>query len=453
MLDMQFQPAPEEILEVSALTQQIKRLLEGSFRQVWVRGEVSNCRKQSAGHVYFSIKDAGSQLPCVLFARDAAQQDFEIEDGQEILIFGDLSVYKPHGRYQLVAKIALHSGQGQLQLEFERLKRKLAAEGLFDKERKSVLPTLPKRIAVVTSPTGAALRDLLRILQRRHFKGDVIIFPVRVQGKEAAQEIESALKHADASSPPFDSIVLTRGGGSIEDLWPFNNQSLARAIADCKSHIISAVGHEIDQVLTDFTADQRAETPSAAAEILSSRSLETHERLQNASRSLKMECQRQQKEAQQRLKDANNRLRLMAPDRQIALLSLQVDDAQSRFDSIINDEISLYKAKLQDFGIRLQRHHPRLRFKLAEQNLRAIRHRLEVANNNQLQKKNFTLLNFKKRLENTNLQTTLQRGFAIITDATGNILPSAKSARNSTSVTARFHDGNIQLVKDRKQKK
>jgi exodeoxyribonuclease VII large subunit len=453
MLDIQFQPAPEEILEVSALTQQIKRLLEGSFRQVWVRGEVSNCRKQSAGHVYFSIKDAGSQLPSVLFARDAAQQDFEIEDGQEILLFGDLSVYKPHGRYQLVAKIALHSGQGQLQLEFERLKRKLASEGLFDKERKGTLPTLPRRIAVVTSPTGAALRDFLRILQRRHFKGEIIIFPVRVQGKEAAQEIESALEHADASSPEFDSIVLTRGGGSIEDLWPFNNESLARKITECKSHIISAVGHEIDQVLTDFTADLRAETPSAAAEILSSRSLETHERLLSACRNLVFECKRQQNEAQQRLKDANNRLRLMAPDRQIALLLLQVDDAHSRFESILNNKISSYKCKLQDLGIRLQKHHPRLRFQLAQQNLKAIRHRLEVANNNQIQKKNLTLLNFKKRLENTNLQTTLQRGFAIITNAEGKILPSAKSARDNTSVTARFHDGNIQLIKDRRQDK
>lgn len=453
MLDMHFQPAPEEILEVSALTQQIKRLLEGSFPQVWVRGEVSNCRKQSAGHVYFSIKDAGSQLPCVLFARDAAQQDFELEDGQEILIFGDLSVYKPHGRYQLVAKIVLHSGQGQLQLEFERLKRQLAAEGLFDKERKKALPTLPKRIAVVTSPTGAALRDFLRILQRRQFKGEVIIFPVRVQGKEAAHEIESALKHADASSPAFDSIILTRGGGSIEDLWPFNNQSLARTITECQNHIISAVGHEIDQVLTDFTADLRAETPSAAAEILSSRALETRERLQSAGRSLALECKRQQREAQQRIKDANNRLRFMAPDRQIALLSLQVDDTHSRFDGIIKNKISLNKTKLQDLAIRLQDHHPRLRFELAQQNLEAICHRLEVANHNLLQKKKSTLLNLKKRLENTNLQTTLQRGFAIIADAKGRILSSADSAKDCTSLTARFHDGNIQLVKGPKQKK
>jgi exodeoxyribonuclease VII large subunit len=196
MNQLNFQPDASQVLEVTALTHQIKRLLEASFTQVWVRGEISNCRKQSSGHIYFSLKDNGSQIPCVLFARDAAKQDFEIRDGEAVTILGDIAVYAPHGRYQMIAKIILQSGEGRLQIELDRLKRALAAEGLFDAEQKKELPTLPHRIGVITSPTGAALRDFLRILQRRNFNGSVVIFPVRVQGKEAAMEIQAALKRA-----------------------------------------------------------------------------------------------------------------------------------------------------------------------------------------------------------------------------------------------------------------
>ena len=278
MLDNQFLPSPDQVLGVTELTRQIKRRLEGEFGQIWVKGEVSNLRKQSSGHVYFSIKDRSGQLPCVLFARDASQQGFEPKDGMELILFGSISVYEPHGRYQLIAKIAVQSGEGLLQIQFERLKLKLAAEGLFDAENKKELPVLPRRIAVITSPTGAALKDFLQILQRRHFGGNVVIFPTRVQGKEAPNEIIGMLAHAIASNY-FDLIVLTRGGGSIEDLWAFNNEALTRAIVDCPIPVISAIGHEIDHVLTDFSADRRAETPSGAAELVSTLYLEAVKRV------------------------------------------------------------------------------------------------------------------------------------------------------------------------------
>ncbi|MGB0184777.1 MAG: exodeoxyribonuclease VII large subunit, partial [Opitutales bacterium] len=359
MPDLNFQPDAEAVLEVSALTQQIKRLLEGSFTRVWVRGEISNCRKQSTGHVYFSLKDKGSQIPCVLFARDAARQDFELKDGEAVTLFGDLAVYAPHGRYQLIVKIALHSGEGRLQIEFERLKRALAAEGLFEAERKRTLTALPRRIAVITSPTGAALRDFLRILQRRNFDGSVVVFPVRVQGKEAAAEIEQALAYANRFSPGFDCIVLTRGGGSIEDLWPFNHESLARAVAASATLTISAVGHEIDQVLTDFSADIRAETPSAAAELISSKSLETRRKFLELSQSLRRLTTQLPLRIQQRLEAAQTRFRLLSPQRQLAYHALRIDDTQIRLTQALRENIAANRETIQLLSNRLIRYNPK----------------------------------------------------------------------------------------------
>lgn len=443
MSHLNFQPDASEVLEVTALTHQIKRLLEGSFTQVWVRGEISNCRKQSSGHVYFSLKDNGSQIPCVLFARDAARQDFELRDGEAITVFADIAVYAPHGRYQLIVKIALHSGEGRLQVELERLKRTLANEGLFDAELKKELPALPRRIAVITSPTGAALQDFLRIFKRRNFKGSVVVFPVRVQGKEAAGEIQAALKRAEAFSPVFDSIILTRGGGSIEDLWPFNNESLARAIAASNSHIISAVGHEIDQVLTDYTADLRAETPSAAAEIISSKSLESLQRFFEAARLLERRAQEIPPNNRRLLNEARSRFRLLSPQRQLAFQAMLADDTQNRLVQLYRTRIASYSEHLQELQNRLQSRDPKRRFDLAHQNLNAIGHRLKFATAQRLQYFSSELAALNKRLENTNLQTALKRGFSILREKDGTVLTSAKTARKASCIKARFHDGEV----------
>ena len=334
-MDSLFIPKSEQVLNVTELTRQIKVQLEETFTRIWIRGEVSNLRLQSSGHVYFSLKDSESQLPCVLFARDAVRQGFDLNDGMEVVVFGNLSVYEPHGRYQLIAKIVLQSGQGQLQLEFERLKRKFAAEGLFDKERKKPLPVLPRRIAVITSPTGAAIRDFLRILQRRSYKGDVVIFPVRVQGKEAPKELIQMLEYA-AASKDFDLLVLTRGGGSIEDLWAFNDETLARKVADCSLPVISAVGHEIDTVLTDYVADKRAETPSAAAELISSLALEAEQKLQELLRKLLDRICSELSDRNRNLDSLQIRMRLTAPQRQIQMLGMRLDDLENRLRQSLN---------------------------------------------------------------------------------------------------------------------
>ena len=228
-MDSLFQAPEATRFTVSELTQLIKEQLEARFTQVWVSGEISNLRRQSSGHVYFSLKDANSQLACLLFSRDAARQPFELDNGMEVLLFGAISIYPPHGRYQLITKIAVQTGKGRLQIEFENLKRKLAAEGVFDTTRKQALPMLPQRIAIITSPTGAALKDFLRILNRREYCGEVVLLPARVQGKEAAEEIADRLKSA-AKDPSFDLMVITREAAASKICGPLMKR-LSRAVS------------------------------------------------------------------------------------------------------------------------------------------------------------------------------------------------------------------------------
>ena len=259
--------AERSVLQVSQLLRSVNAELATSFREVWVEGEVTNLTRSGAGHHYFSIKDEGAQLQVVLFGMWARQLRFRIENGLKVLVRGRLNVYEARGAFQLMADTAEPAGIGALQLAFEQLKTKLSAEGLFDAQRKKPIPMLPQRIAVVTSPTGAVIRDILTVLGRR-FEGLAIhIYPVRVQGAIAAKEIAAAIRDLSRWNR-HDVILICRGGGSIEDLWPFNEEIVARAIAECSIPTISGVGHEVDFTISDFVADLRAPTPSAAAEIV-----------------------------------------------------------------------------------------------------------------------------------------------------------------------------------------
>ena len=447
MLDDRHHRTANQALQVSELTRHIKAQLEGRFSQLWVQGEVSNLRRQSSGHVYFSLKDAGSQLPCVLFARDAAQQRCALSDGMQVLLFGSLSVYAPHGRYQLIAKKAIPSGQGALQIEFERLKRKLAAEGLFAKERKRALPTLPMRIAVVTSPTGAAVRDFMRILRRRHYNGQLVIFPTRVQGQGAAQDVAAMLERASASGA-FDLLVITRGGGSIEDLWAFNQEVLTRAVANCPLPVISAVGHEIDTVLTDYAADHRAETPSAAAELISSRCLDAGRRLDNAAQALAHFGASALDTRRQQLRALDAKMQIIAPQRQVEMLGMRLDDVENRLSQALQARLSHEKNKLARHAQKLAEYHPRITIRLAHQALGNLERRLTRASKVDTESKQEYLRHLQKRLHNSSLQATLQRGYAVLQTADGRIISSARSVRADDRLTARLNDGaiNIQVL-------
>jgi exodeoxyribonuclease VII large subunit len=257
-------PAPKS---VSQLTFEIKELLEGNLSTQYVAGEVSNCRPARSGHVYFTLKDEQSQIAAVMWRSSVARLGFDLRDGQEMIAVGRVEVYAPRGSYQLIVQQAIPQGLGALELKLRQLKEKLAAEGLFDPARKRPIPRLPRRIALVTSPTGAAVRDMLQVITRRWPNVNIVIVPVAVQGQKAAPEIAAALRSV-ASIPDVDVVITGRGGGSLEDLWAFNEEIVARAIAECPIPVISAVGHEIDISISDLVADVRALTPSEAGELV-----------------------------------------------------------------------------------------------------------------------------------------------------------------------------------------
>ncbi len=259
--------ARRRVVTVSEVTAEIRSALESGFGELWIEGEISNCRVWNTGHVYFTLKDPAAQLKAVMFRSASRYLKFKIEDGIHVVARGRLSVYEPKGEYQLVCEHLEPHGRGALQLAFEQLKRKLHAEGLFAADRKRPIPSLPRKIGIVTSLDGAALKDILKVLGRRHPNAHIVVRPVRVQGDGSAEDIGRALK-AIAKVPGIDVVIVGRGGGSIEDLWAFNEESLARIIAACPVPVISAVGHEVDVTIADFVADLRAPTPSAAAEMV-----------------------------------------------------------------------------------------------------------------------------------------------------------------------------------------
>jgi exodeoxyribonuclease VII large subunit len=261
------QGKPDRIFSVSEVTSLVKTALEDLFPRLWVEGEISNFHRHQSGHLYFTLKDEKSQLRAVMFRSDARAVAFELKDGLKVVCRGRISVYEPRGEYQLYAEAIDPKGKGALQLAFEQLKEKLRAEGLFDPARKRKLPLRPKTIGIVTSATGAALRDILRILDRRHARLHILIHPARVQGEGAADEIAEGIRVLGGLAE-VEVLIVGRGGGSIEDLWAFNEEKVARAIAASPVPVISAVGHEVDFTIADFTADLRAPTPSAAAEMV-----------------------------------------------------------------------------------------------------------------------------------------------------------------------------------------
>ncbi len=318
----------EKIYTVSELTREIKEILEEEFPFIWVEGEISNFRVPPSGHFYFTLKDASSQLRSVFFRSGQGSLTFVPEDGLQVLCLGRVSVYAGRGEYQIILERMELKGWGALQLAFERLKEKLQKEGLFDAGRKKPLPVLPRKVAVVTSPTGAAVRDFLRILYRRFENIQTFIFPVLVQGEKASSEIAEAIAKINDSDLGIEVIILARGGGSIEDLWAFNEERVARAMAASGIPIISAVGHEVDFTIADFVADLRASTPSAAAEILVRPQGELETALDDFNDRLEWLLAQKVNRLQEKL--FYLRKRLVDPRRRWVEVSLRLDDSALR---------------------------------------------------------------------------------------------------------------------------
>lgn len=328
---MELAPRSNEptVLSVEGLNVYIKQLLEGQVGMVWVRGELSNFKAHTSGHFYFSLKDSKSQITAVMFRGHNSRLKFKPADGMEVIVRGRITVYEPRGNYQLMVEMMEPVGAGALQRAFEQLKAKLKGEGLFDSARKKPIPTFPRHIAIVTSPTGAAIRDILNVLSRRAKAVQVTVVPTVVQGEAAAPSICEAFKKA-TRLPDVDVIIIGRGGGSIEDMWCFNDENLARLIASSSIPVISAVGHEIDFTIADFVADLRAPTPSAAAELVAKSSAELASKVKSAERMLYVSFEKKMKLLVERVRNLTKLL--VDPQRRLQDLELRNDDLLNRLE-------------------------------------------------------------------------------------------------------------------------
>ncbi len=405
---------------VSEFTRRVKTVLESQVRPGWVRGEVSNLRAQASGHVYFSLKDAGAQVSAVMFRGDAARQEVKLRDGAQVVVYGEISVYEARGNYQLIVRVVLEDGVGRLQQEFEALKRRLADEGLFAAENKMPVPTMPRTIGFITSPTGAAVQDFLRILIRRDWRGRVVVLPVKVQGEGAAAEMSTMLAEAGRLGC-FDLLVIGRGGGSLEDLWAFNEEPLVRAVAACVVPVISAVGHEIDFTLCDFAADARAETPSAAAELVSSGFVAAAERVERSAEDLMHHVAVALEAAGERLDHARSRLRLLAPSAQIERGHLRLDDLANRLTASLGRTVQARRQKFTEAAALLRQRSPEMRVQIESHRLLAL----------------------WKRLQAASPASVLNRGFVIMRDEADRPVQRKSAVQPGGRLVAEFADGRL----------
>jgi exodeoxyribonuclease VII large subunit len=336
----------QDVLTVSELTGQIKNVLEGEFPRVWVSGELTDLARPKSGHLYFTLKDDDAQVRGVIWRNTASRLGFQPEDGQHVLCGGEIDVYPPRGSYQLVIRQLQPLGEGAMQLAQRQLQKRLAAEGLFDPEHKKPLPPVPRSIAFVTSPTGAAIRDFLEVLRRRWPAVHVLVIPARVQGEGAAAEIVHGIEQANRLRPAPDVLVVGRGGGSMEDLWCFNEEPVVRAIFDSQLPVISAVGHEIDVTLADLVADRRALTPSEAGEIVVPSRKEMQARLATARRRLGIAVRSKIDSLHARLNELRSRRILRRPDEPLRLLARRIDELEFRADRAVDQRLVSQRDRL-----------------------------------------------------------------------------------------------------------
>ncbi len=434
--------APErKIWSVAELTARISGILASQFSNLWVEGEVSNFRPAQSGHLYFTLKDAKAQVKCVCFRTQAMRLKFRPEDGLKLIVRGSISVYEPRGEYQIYVEHIEPSGVGALQLAFEQLKKRLEAEGLFDEARKKPLPMLPSRIGVVTSPRGAAVRDIIRILRRRFPNLHLIVYPVRVQGEGAAEEIAAALKYFNRKQS-VEVILVARGGGSIEDLWAFNEEVVARAIFASAIPIVSGVGHETDFTIADFVADVRASTPSAAAEIVVKSRQEFQKHLVDLEHKISQRMRYVLLEYRHHLKDLTTHIGFRRLEDLLRRHRQQTDELTARLAAGLENRIDVLRHRYTIAATRIASFD--LRSRIRALGLRLVQRSTElgVRMERLLVGKLQRLEMLRVQLDERSPLRVLQRGYAICTDAAGNVV----SAADQVAVGAEV---NVQLARGR----
>jgi exodeoxyribonuclease VII large subunit len=439
-----------EVLTVAQLTQQIRVLLEEQVGEVWVEGEISNHRLHSSGHQYFTLKDERSQIQCVMFRGSGARLAQPLRDGMQVQVFGEVTVYEQRGNYQIIVRLVQPKGLGTLQARFEALKRKLADEGLFDQEWKKPIPRFPKVVTLVTSPTGAAIRDMLNILTRRAPWLRVLVFPVRVQGQggeaEIARAIELLNRAEEIGLPRPDTMVVGRGGGSLEDLWNFNEEIVARAIFASEIPVISAVGHEIDFTIADFVADLRAPTPSAAAELLAPDGAELRRHLDAMQRSLahRLEATLEQ---HQRVLDLTARGALRSePERRLLEAEQLLDEQEATLQSVLQTRWTDLEASLSDWQRTLERRHPSVLVTETAHRLHLLEQRLHLGIGQFMEKSAVRLASAENMLRGLGPQAVLERGFSLTYDGQGRAIIDPQQVKAGDNLVTHVARGRIASV-------
>jgi exodeoxyribonuclease VII large subunit len=437
-----------DIYTVSRLNQAARQLLEQGLPRIWLEGELSNLARPSSGHLYFTLKDSRAQIRGAMFRNRNQLLRFKPQEGMQVLVRCRVSLYEPRGEYQLIAESMEEAGDGALQRAFEELKRKLDHEGLFRTEHKLPLPALPRRIGVVTSPSGAAIRDVLSVLKRRFPAIPVLVYPVPVQGKDAGRDIAATLQQA-GKRRDCDVLILTRGGGSLEDLWSFNEEAVARAIFDCPLPIISAVGHEVDFTIADFVADQRAATPSAAAELASPDQYEWLAQLAALQARSNRYLQQHLLAHRQQLNALTRRLQLRHPGQYLRQQAQRMDELEQRMRLAIRSRFNNLQTRLDAALGSLRQATPLHAIRRAGMQREALAQRLHAAMAAQLQQRQRRLAVACKSLDTTSPLATLDRGYAIVTQPQDKrILHSTAGIKPGAQIEARLAQGRLLCTVD-----
>lgn len=446
MTDLFSQPPTRKTISVSELARRAKALLEDGIGKVWVEGEISNLSRPGSGHIYFSLKDESAQLRCAWFRGRQRGPAINLKNGDQMLALGQVSIYEARGDFQLIVEQLEPAGEGELRRRFEALKKQLLAEGLFAEARKQPIPELPRRIGIVTSPTGAAVRDILTVLGRRFPAIPVIIYPTQVQGDFAAPQIVAAIELATARDE-CDVLIVARGGGSLEDLWPFNEESVARAIADCPIPVVSAVGHEVDVTIADFVADMRAPTPSGAAELVAPDQAEWRRRLTTLATRLATRGRRSLEARFQTVDWLGRRLLQGSPAATVRRQRDWLRNLRQVLSGAIRHDLASRRLSLQDARTALLQRSPALGLQRSVSRMAALQQRLETAGDNALQRATQRLRLSARALDSVSPLATLDRGYAIVTDAkSGRVLTDASAVKPGTGISARLASGSLEAT-------
>lgn len=432
-----------DVYSVTRLNREVRMLLEQGLGAIWIEAELSNFSRPSSGHWYFSLKDRDAQVRCAMFRQRNLGVRFTPKDGQLVLARARVGLYEPRGEYQLIVEHLEEAGIGALRREFERLRDKLAAEGLFDTAHKRALPTLPRRIGIVTSPTGAALRDILHVLRRRFVAAEVLIYPCAVQGAAAVPEIVAAIEAASARAE-VDVLIVARGGGSLEDLWAFNDERVARAIHGCSMPVVTGIGHEVDFTIADFAADRRAPTPSGAAELSVPDGAAWSATLTKLAQRFVQAVGRKLRDEQLQYQRMRQRLSLAHPGVRLTQSAQRLDEQEQRLVLTMRTRLALSAGKLSELHRRLGGVSPALRVTAVAARLQQSQTRLGNAALQVLQASQHRVELAQRALHAVSPLATLQRGYAIVTDAhSGRLLVDASGVAADTEIEARLGRGRL----------